>query len=519
MWKNKSFVRSPTICYSELLEKRLADQHYYYPTLSDIIPVMIKNDNNFIEKLVSEILTGIRDGLSKFSGPSSVAVIYQLSAEDEIYICDPQSLLRGHESKISATFFNDDTGPFIIQHQLVNKPYSHIDPVENLMLDGIISYGGHSAPVFYQMWFTEHHPELLATSPTERWLEHAVLRFSHDAANAEDLYTGISGRFLREYGAYAVHDQIRNEQNRWRKGISELDIYPILNAVLGISRTREEQQSPHGELVFIDPTNVGSVDFLARFRRSEQPLLDNFKHVRKLLLSVQNFHYKLVSDGIHILGVARGRIECFNISADFRGLFGFLKLNGQTICSFSDGAYSSQAHQAKLFEVEEVLLDYQIDSTIRNSLFHIVSSIVHYAETEYFGCAIVLDMNTPLTLIAGQNLEQPLDLERSNMLDLACDLARVDGALQVGVDRQLHRFACLLDGPSIAGEDRSRGARYNSALRFTAQHDQTMIVVVSSDRPVSVIHDGIEHSGTCALHLADSNIIEPQVLRQWLDIV
>ena len=46
-----------------------------------------------------------------------------------------------------------------------------------------------------------------------------------------------------------------------------------------------------------------------------------------------------------------------------------------------------------------------------------------------------------------------------------------------------------------------------------------MIVVVSSDRPVSVIHDGIEHSGTCALHLADSNIIEPQVLRQWLDIV
>ncbi len=478
----------------------------------------MRNDHDFIKKLVGEILTGIRDGLSKFSGPSSVAVIYQLHPEDELYICDPHSLLRGHESKIASIYFDNTKAPFIINDQLVNKPYSHINPVENLMLDGLISYGGHSAPVFYQMWFTEHHPELLATSPTERWLEHAVLRFSHDAANTKDLYTGISGRFLREYGSHAVHDQIRKEQAIFARGTSNLDIYPILNAVLGISKTREERQSPHGELVFIDPTNINSIDFLARFRHSEQPLLDNFKHVRKLLLSVQNFHYKLVSDGVHILGVARGRIECFNISADFRGLFGFLRLNDQNLCSFADGAYSSKAHQAKLFEVEEILLDHQIESRERNSLFHIVSSIVHYAETEYFGCAVVVDLNKPLTAIAGQNLEHPLDLERSNMLDLACDLARVDGALQIGMDRQLHRFACLLDGPSIAGEDRSRGARYNSALRFTARHHHTILIVVSSDRPVSVIHQGIEHRGSCALYLSESDMIEPQLLRQWLEV-
>jgi len=479
---------------------------------------MMRGDHHFIEKLVGEILTGVRDGLSKFSGPSSVAVIYQLTSDDQLYICDPRSLLRGHESKIASTYFEKTRAPFIVDDQLVDKHFSQINPVENLKLDGLISCGGHSAPVFYQMWFTEHHPELLATSPTERWLEHAVLRFSHDAANSQDLYTGISGRFLREYGTHAVHDQIRREQVKFARGRSNIDIYPILNAVLGISKTREERQSPHGELVFIDPVNIGSVDFLALFRHTEQPLLDNFKHVRKLLLSVQNFHYKLVSDGVHILGVARGRIECFNISADFRGLFGFLRLNDQNICSFADGAYSSKAHQAKLFEVEEILLDYQIDSPIRNSLFHIVSSIVHYAETEYFGCAIVVDLNNPLTSIAGQNLEQPLDLERSNMLDLACDLARVDGALQIGKDRQLHRFACLLDGPSIAGEDRSRGARYNSALRFTAQHHHTILVVVSSDRPVSVIHQGIEHRGSCALYLTDSDVIGPQLLEQWLKV-
>ena len=480
---------------------------------------MAHNYRNFIKKIVSEILGGIRDGLSTFSGPSRVAVIYQLDESDQLYICDPESLLRGHESKIKSTYFNEENLPVIIQHQLINRPYSHINPVENLMLDGIISFGGHSTSVYYQMWFTDHHPELLATSPIERWLEHAVLRFSHDAANSEELYSGISGRFLREYATHAVYDQICNEQRRVGKGASNLDIYRILNAVLGISKTREEQQSPHGEIVFIDPMYIEALDFLALFSLSEQPLLDNFKHVRKLLLSVQNFHSMLVSDGLHILGVARGRIECFHVAADFRGLFGFLKVHGQTICSFADGTYSSKAHQAKLFEVEEVLLDYHIDdSTIRNSLFHIVSSIVHYAETERFGCAIVLDLNTPLTPIAGQNLEHPLDLERSNLLDLACDLARVDGALQIGLDRQLHRFACLLDGPSIESEDRARGARYNSALRFTAMHKRTLIVVVSSDRPVSVIHDGLEHSGSCALHLSGTEAVEPQELTRWLKV-
>ena len=479
---------------------------------------MRKEHRGFIQKVVGGILSGVRDGLGNFSGPSRVAVIYQLHPDEKLFICDPQSLLRGHESKIASTYFDSDLNPVLSGRHLSNKPFSHIKKIQNLSLDGVISFGAQSGPVLYQMWFTDHHPEMLSTGPTERWLEHAVLRFSHDTANEQELYTGISGRFLREYSTHAVHDQINYELSRFNGGRSDLNIYAILNSIIGISKTREEHQSPHGELVFIDSSRLNTVDFLARFKNTEQPLLDNFKHVRKLLLSVQNFHYKLISDGQCVLGVARGRIDGFHLSADFKGLFGFLKMNNQTICSFADGTYSSSTHQAKLFEVEEILLDYDLDSTVRNSLFHIASSLVHYAETEYFGCTIVLDMNNPLTTISGQNLEQPLDLERSNLLDLACDLARVDGALQIGIDRHLHRFACLLDGFGIEGEDRSRGARYNSALRFTALHQDTIIIVVSSDRPVSVIYRGLENSGTCQL---PSNIycaVEPQLLTDWLGI-
>ena len=474
-------------------------------------------DNHFTNQVVSEILIGLGDGLTRFSGPSRVGVIYRLTVDDDYFVCDPAGLLRGHETKIRASFLDDNNNPVSIHHYLLDTHYSRIDRVEDLELDGIICVGGQSGPVPYQMWFTDHHPEILSTGPTQRWLEHAALRFSHDAANEQELYSGISGRFLREYATHAVRDHILHELKRANSARTDnaFSIYQILGGILAISRTREELKSPHGELAFILPEHVDSIDFLARFHEAELPQLDNHKHVRKLLQAVQKFRNRLVSDGRRILGIARGRIDQFHITADFQGLYGFLRVNDQSICSFADGAYSSATHQAKLFQVEEALLDYEMDSSIRSSLFHIISSIVHYGETENFGCAVVLDLNEPITHIAGQNLQQPLDLERSNLLDLACDLARVDGALQIGSDRKLHRFACLFDGPAIANEDRARGARYNSALRFTACHPNTVIIVVSADRPVSVIRNGYEHMNMVSTTDCSAKIV-PEKLQDWL---
>ena len=360
-------------------------------------------DSHFTNQVVSEILIGLRDGLTRFSGPSRVAVIYRLSADDDYYVCDPAGLRRGHETKIRAAFFNKDGHAIATHHYLLNDHYSRIDRVDDLELDGIICVGGQSGPVPYQMWFTDHHPEILSTGPTQRWLEHAALRFSHDVANERELYSGISGRFLREYATHAVHDHIVHELKRASALSAEnsFSIYQILSGILGISRTREELKSPHGELAFILPSHVDTIDFLARFHENEQPQLDNHKHVRKLLQAVQKFRNRLISDGRQILGIARGRIDQFHLNADFQGLYGFLRINDQSICSFADGAYSSATHQAKLFQVEEALLDYDLDSSIRSSLFHIISSIVHYGETENFGCSVVLDLNQPITYIAG----------------------------------------------------------------------------------------------------------------------
>ena len=200
---------------------------------------------------------------------------------------------------------------------------------------------------------------------------------------------------------------------------------------------------------------------------------------------------KLVADEKSIIGIVKGNNPDFSITADFKGHHGFLELNGNKVCSFSDGSFKSTTRKAKLVLLEEVLLDSDMDPVDASSLFKIITRIVHHAARRRHGCTIVVDLNETPIFISGQTLEHCLDLENHEDLELAKSFSKVDGALHIGSDLKLHRFACLLDGKYVPGENRARGARFNSALRFTAEHDKIIVIVVSSDTPVSMMMGGI----------------------------
>jgi hypothetical protein len=472
--------------------------------------------DRFVLQCVSDTLDGLRDGLSHFSGPSRAAVIFCLAPESPVYICDPQNLLRGHETRFRSLYLEADHWGCKVNIDPDTSRFAHIHLEKNLQLAGLISYGGRSASVLYQMWFTEHHPDTCSVGPTERWLEHTALRLSHDIANGCDLYTGISGTFLREYATHAIRDQIIDEMNLYLGWDAHIRVYPVLDAVLGISKTREEGAWPRGELVFIEPRFLPRMDFLARFNKSEQPRLDNLKHVRKLLLSVEHSDHKLVSDGKAIIGICDGKLPKFSIRACFFGGHGFLKVNQETLCSFEGGSFRSTTRRAKLIQVEEALLESDLSPSEGSLLFRIIAELVHNAEVKKFGCTLIIDLNPEPVSISGQALETPLDLSRENLLELAKSLSKVDGAVHIGADRRLHGFACLLDGRAISGEDRARGARYNSALRFSAEHANIIVVVVSSDRPVSVIQNGVAVNSQCSWRPVDCCQFTPETLQDWI---
>jgi DNA integrity scanning protein DisA with diadenylate cyclase activity len=473
-------------------------------------------NNAFTCKCIVDTVDGLSGGLSLFSSLSRVAVIYAISPEDPMFIYDPQLLLEGHELKLKELYLDNQAWRSDTRLPRDKKAFSNMQPIGNLQLAGLISFGERSGSVFYQMWFTEHHPDMCSIGPTERWLEHAAWRFSHDMANDAELYTGISGSFLKEYASHAVRDHIVDEMNVHLGWDTDLRIYPILDAVLGISRTAEEGAWARGRLSFVEPNTLQALTFLARFPIMEQPCIDHHKHVRKLLQAVEHSDRALVSDGKTIIGIAHQTLPTFSITAEFKGGHGFLYVNNEPVCSFSDRRFQSTTRQAKLVHVEEALLETDLDPADGSALFKIISSIVHSAEKKKHGCTLVVDLNsTPLGL-SGQKLDTPVELQISGNLELAEALAKVDGAIHIGRDKQLHAFSCLLDGQAIAGEDRSRGARYNSALRFTAAHRNILVVVVSSDRPVSVFQEGVEVSAQCGWRPATTYTLAPAPLAYWI---
>jgi len=467
---------------------------------------------------IFNVFDGLRDGLSHFSGPSRSALIYAETSNDPIYVFDPQKLLAGHEKPLRELYLDNEDWRLPPAGLGRMKAFRQILPEKNLGLAGLISCGGRSESMFYQMWFTEHHPDMCAIGPTERWLEHAAGLLSNDMALDNPLSTGTSGYVLREYATHAVRDFIVDELNFSMGMDVHMRNYPILDAVLEISKTLEENAWPRGKLVFIEPRALNAIDFLARFPAYERPNLTNHKHVRKLLLAVEGSERMLVSDGQCIAGIAMGSMPSYLIAADFSGGHGFLSLNGDRICSFFDGRFHSTTCRAKLVQLEEILLESNLDSRADpHVMFQTISRIVHHAEDRKHGCTLVIDLNeTPLEL-SGQKLEKPLDLTESRFLDLAKALTKADGAIHLGADLHLHGFACILDGQAIPGENLARGARFNSALRFTAQHENVVVVVVSSDLPVSVIQGGVELSAQCEFKPLVTSEPAPVLMKEWLN--
>jgi hypothetical protein len=476
----------------------------------------IVSDASFINLCIYHVLDGLRLGLSHYSQPSRAALIYAVDEQAPLRICDPQHLLQAHAVKLKKHFLESCTWKKKVQCPEHIRVLEH-DKSDALALAGIVSYAGRSHSLFYQMWCTEEHPDMCSTGPTERWLEHAAWLLSQDIASNSPLYIGTSGLVLQNCATHAVRDFLVDKRAEIMGVDTQLRIYPVLDAILAISKTREEGAWPRGRLVFVDPSKLAEVDFLACFAQQERPSLKNNKHVRKLLLAVEHSSRILVSQGTSIVGIALGgSIPCCSVIADYRGEFGFVHLDEMPVCSFSDGMFHSSMRKAKLVQVEEMLLETGLSPEDQTDLFQVVSDIVHNAEEKKFGCTLVVDLNAVPRTIAGQHLDTILDLRDPENREFAKSLSRVDGALHIGADLCLHGFACLLDGHAVASENRARGARFNSALRFTAEHKNMIAIVVSSDRPVSVVQGGVELTAQCQWQPMFSCVETPPTLEEWL---
>ncbi|KAB1440869.1 DNA integrity scanning protein DisA nucleotide-binding domain protein [Pseudodesulfovibrio senegalensis] len=471
--------------------------------------------SSFENICIFHILDGLRDGLSHFSGPSRAALIYTTSPNGPLRVYDPQHLLRGHEPRLQQFYLHSGKWRTSREFDDAEVRFLEEEHYEGLELAGLVCFGGRSKAVPYQMWFTEEHPDMCVVGPTRRWLEYAVRLFSQNYEIQSIMNIDTAGYVLQNCAIHAVRDHLVDE----RSGLGRLDtrirVYPFLDAVLGISRTKEEGAWPRGRLVVVEPCDMNQVRFICTFPEHQRPLLGDFKHVRKMLQAVEYSGRVLVSDGVSIVGVAIGPMPGAFMAAQFSGSHGLLMLMDKLVCTFSDGNFHSKNLKANLVQLEELLLESAMPMENHHNMMHIITGLVDRVRDRKHGCTLIIDLGHMLVPAAGQRFDQPLDLREKSHLKLACSLAKIDGALHIGSDLKLHGFACLMDGKSVPGENRGRGARFNSALRFTAENEDIIVVVVSSDRPVSIIKNGIELTAACCFNPI-RGCPTPPLLADWL---
>ncbi len=433
-------------------------------------------------------------GLSAFSGPSRAALILKIRAHDTPRLYDPKGLLAGNEEKISHFMRSAD----LKKQGCKNKWISNLDfcALNDLKLPGTVSFGCSMKHVAMQYWVVERQSDLCSTGPIIRWMEFAAGQLALDLIDHDTLREDISNFALQSYSTHAVRDYATDLREQKLGMDSDLQFYPILDAITGIANTREEGAWARGSVAFVEPKLINKVDFIASFPAHEQPNLANFRHCRKLVQAVEGSTRLLISDGSTIVGISQNTPPPGSVIAHFKGRHGFMHLDDELICAFSESGFFGTNRKPKLELLEGLLSSFNLPEPMLTPLLSHSQHIVECAQGRKHGCTLVLDLGDPPTHIAGLSLNAPLDLKILEHLALAASFSKLDGALHINKHGKLLSFACLLDGPSLPGENRGRGARYNSALRFSAHHPDIVVVVVSSDRPISIMYKGAEFNAS-----------------------
>ncbi|OQY11243.1 MAG: hypothetical protein B6I31_05245 [Desulfobacteraceae bacterium 4572_19] len=221
-------------------------------------------DNALRRLCILNTFDGLVEGLSFFSHPTKTALLYAFSPDDPIRIYDPQHLLTGHEPKLKEVYIDSTLWRTNSIEAITKAPQNTLHVINDIDLAGLISSGGSSTSFFYQMWFTEHHPDMCSTGPTKKWLEHAAWLLSQDFSG-NSVSMGTSGHVLQKFSTHAISDFIIDERNSIMGPETNLSAYHVSGAILGIAKTPEEGAWPRGELVFAEPEQIKNITFITKF--------------------------------------------------------------------------------------------------------------------------------------------------------------------------------------------------------------------------------------------------------------
>lgn len=457
--------------------------------------------------LCSHLLRGLKRGVSGYTQPSRVAVLVCERPGDPLCVYDPEGLLREYRVR-------ERHGPLLASllgsaceswpenrrrfsraagagHNLMGG-----DEVELLASEGLVFFARLSGSVVFQLWIAEVHPEYetITQRVVQEWLRMAAWSLTAELFSDDDLGSIGSFRAADSLTVFAP-GAIGGALGRLRgtdPGSPDYIHWPgCIEALRKVSQAVEEGEGASGQLMFSPAREREDLVWLARFPEQGAPRTTNPKHVVKLLQAVSSEPSTyLVLDEERVLGIARLPGGDPRLETRFVRGVGDVIASGVPVCSVSRGAFRAHLDRSALLR--------RILGTIAGVPVPVLSGIagiLEAASVGNYGCVVAFVPDLSDRPLCAHWFQDPISLpaltqEGPSSIDVIAGMAKVDGALLIDRTASLCAFGAILDGVDCGHEDPSRGARYNSSMRFSARHPEAIVVAQSQDGPVAIFYQG-----------------------------
>lgn len=459
---------------------------------------------------------GLQSGLTKFFGRATrAALIYssEVAEPGDFLVYDTTGLLDTYKSDIGNYFKSTKAIPA----KTKIAPRAERIQLTPDIADGIFCLVHQSSEMYFHMWFIERPQTESPTSLLEQWITFAQLPLLRRDEEM-NISTQIGGGRLAEHAAFDVVREVIMQQMfpRTLQG-GQADAEIVLESLLEIAAVKEEGSGCSGTLAIFDrnPAFQPKVDYPLRTPVS----IDKFKHVRKFLTATSD-EYQLVAVAGNIVGFShKNSLNAPLLTVFDKGRL-VLSLQNTPLCQVSNGSFRAIESNWSLDIQKQTQSLSRLNSSAQSEVQELVNTLVTIARNEHFGCTLLLDSggDPDRRALSGQQLDERVPLN-SSTLRLFADMCKVDGAVHVDVkELSICAFACLLDGESGAKEELSRGARFNSAQRYSRKAADMVILVVSEDGPVTIFENG-ETAVAIEKYVRDHECKHsPPRLSEWLAI-
>lgn len=329
--------------------------------------------------------------------------------------------------------------------------------------------------------------------PATSLLYETIVAFLYSSESAlEKLAHGRAGFALIEQGDVTLRRAaywLMNSIQRRASGQGSVDLFNAFNIISSLSYEGEKST---GKLILSDMTHPNTT---TKVGLQEPVRLSEFNRVRKLL-EITSSGLDLLCDGSNVYGFGTVDISSYDETREdlfvvkFVGHYSWQLLHNNVelmVVNYQAPALPDPAVKKADFsaQAQKELVNISDDDLL------LLWELSLEAAEQHHGTMLVVSDHAAeeaQRLQSQATVIEPLKLTK----ELIMPLSSIDGAILITEKSVCHAIGVILDGIAVEGRgDPSRGARYNSAIRYAEymrqQGNTCFIIVISEDGIINLM--------------------------------